>query len=391
MHAVCLAVVAAALGAPISPDEAVASALASNPGIALAEGALAVANGLSRQSAFLGANPEFEFGYALVGERVDASLAQQVSLSGEGIAAHRSALVQAAAATARLERARLDAAATTRSAYVVAVVAHRTAGLAQAAFDLASRQVTATVERVRVGETSDLDLRLARLAQARAAHEQMSARGDEATALATLATLVGRPVAGTDLAADPLAAAPEVREAELDERADVRAARFALEAAEAAVRREQAAAVPSVRLGAFYENEGGVVVAGPSAGLVLPLWHQNQAGVAEARSEVGIARAELAATAARATAEAQAMADAHANAAATMATVHATDEDAASALSSIEAAALSGEFDLVTTILLRGEVVEGQRALTAARGDLALARITLLLATDNPSLLAASP
>ena len=43
--------------------------------------------------------------------------------------------------------------------------------------------------------------------------------------------------------------------------------------------------------------------------------------------------------------------------------------------------------DLVTTILLRDEVVAGQAALSEARGDLALSRIHLLLATEDESLL----
>jgi hypothetical protein len=57
------------------------------------------------------------------------------------------------------------------------------------------------------------------------------------------------------------------------------------------------------------------------------------------------------------------------------------------ALASIEAAVRSGEMDLVTTILLRDEVVAGQQALSEARGDLALSRVRLLLATEDESLL----
>ena len=271
-----------------------------------------------------------------------------------------------------------------------AVVAHQDAALAAQAFDLATRQLAATDARVRAGEAADLDLRLARLDQARVAGELLAARAAEAAALATLATLVQRPLAGDDLAADPLAAAPEPTPEPTPERADVQAARLALEAADAAVRRERAAAVPFT-VGAFYTRDGDERLAGPTLGLTLPLWHQNQAGIAEARGEAGVARAELAATRARADAEARAAAAAHADALATMSAVPATAEDATAALAAIASGARSGELDLATTILLRDEVVAGQQGLIDARGQLATSRITLLLATEDLALLGGAP
>ena len=267
------------------------------------------------------------------------------------------------------------------------IAAHRAAMLAQAAFDLASRQIAAAEERLRVGEASDLDLRLSRLEQAKAAQELLASRAAASSSLARLSTLVRQPLDGRDLASDPLLAAPDVEPQAPEERSDVRAARLAVDAAEATVARERAAALPPVRLGGFYESDGGDVVAGPSLGVTLPLWHQNQAGVSAAKGEAGVARAELDSTTARAAAEQRTAAGAHADSVATMANVAATDDDALAALAAIEAGARSGELDLVTTILLRGEVVDGQRALVAARGDLALARITLLLATEDEALL----
>lgn len=381
----------AALAAPLSPDAAVGAAIVSSPAVARADADLLAAKGASRQSAFLRENPEIDGGYAVVGDKLDLSLAQAVSLSGEGVADHRSQRARAGAAEAAADRARLEVAAEARRAYVEAVVTHADAGLAGQAFQLATRQLAATEARVRAGEATDLDLRLARLDQAKVARELLAARAAEADALAALSTLARRPVAGEDLAADPLSAAPEPRPGSNGDRSDVRAARLALDAAEAAVARERAAALPAVTLGGFYENDGGDVVAGPSLGVTLPLWHQNQAGVAEARGEAGIARAELDATTARAAAEQRTSSDAHAAAVATMAMVPATPDDAVAALASIEAGARSGELDLVTVILLRDEVVAGQQALSEARGDLALARIHFLLATEDPSLLGGAP
>ncbi|MFZ5480814.1 MAG: TolC family protein [Myxococcota bacterium] len=377
----------AALAASLSPDEAVTAALAVNPDVARAEADLSAARGSSRQTALLRENPEVEGSYSLAGDRIEGSVGQPLSLTGEGLADHRSARARVAAAEAAAQRARLTIAAETRSAYVDAVVKHRIAALSRAAFELASRQLTATEARVAAGEASDLDLRLARLEQAKAARELLGARAAEAQALAALSTLVRRAVAGEDLASDPIDAAPEPRRPPPEERSDVRAARLAVDAAEAALARERAAVLPPVTLGGFYESDGGGVAAGPSLGVTLPLWHQNQAGVGEAKGQAAVARAELVAASARAEAEVRTAADANADAAETMASVPATDEDARAALASIEAGSRSGELDLVTTILLRGEVVSGQQALSQARGDLALARITLLLATEDDALL----
>lgn len=382
-----LFLVGVALAAPLSPDDAVVAALASNPDVARAESELTAAQGAARQSSFLRENPDIDVGYAVVGDKIDLSVGQSLSLSGEGMADHKGARARMAAAEAGVTRARLEVAAETRSAYIEAVVAQQGAALARQAFDLATRQLAATESRVRAGEAADLDLRLARLDQAKAARELLGARAAEAEALSTLSALTQRPIAAGDLATDPLSAAPEPHPASGDERSDVRVARLALDAAEAAVARERAAGLPPVTLGGFYENDGGSVVAGPSLGVTLPLWHQNQAGVAEARGEASVARAELDAATARAAAEQRTAEGAHADSVATMASVPATNEDAVAALASIEAGVRSGELDLVTTILLRDEVVSGQQALSEARGDLALSRIHLLLATEDESLL----
>jgi outer membrane protein TolC len=376
-----------AFASPLAPDQAVAAALASNPTVARADAELTASKGAARQSAFLRENPHIDADYAVVGDKVEVSAGQPLSLTGEGLADHRSQRARVAAAEASASRARLEVAAATRSAYVEAVVAHQVAVLARQGFDLATRQLAATEARVSAGEAADLDLRLARLDQAKAARELLAARAREGDALAALSTLVERPVAGDDLTADPLAAAPEPHAAQGDDRSDVRTARLALDAAEAAVARERAAVLPPITVGGFYENDGGNVVAGPSLGMTLPLWHQNQAGVSEARGAAGVARAELDATTARAAAEQRTAADAHADAVATMASVPATADDAVVALASIDTGVRSGELNLATTILLRNEVLSGQQALTDARADLALSRIHLLLATEDIALL----
>ncbi len=376
-----------ALAASLSPDDAVAAALSSNPDLAVAQAELTAASGNVRQSSFFRENPEVEGGWAVIGDRLDASVSQALSITGEGLADHRSARARRSAAEAGVRRARLEVAADTRAAYVEAVLAHQTAGFAKAGFDLASHQLAATEARVRVGESSDLELRLARLAQATAAGEFLAVGAEEAASFARLSTLAGRPVVGDDLVADPLDAAPLPEAMAVEERSDVVAARQELRAAEAAAFREHAAAFPALSLGAFYEVEGSTVTAGPAVGITVPLWHQNGAAIAVARGDVSVANARLTAAIARADADVRTASAANASAVTTMSAVPATHEDALAALASIEAGSRAGELDLVTTILLRGEVFSGQAALAAARADLALARITLLLATEDDALL----
>lgn len=376
----------AALAAPLSPDQAVRSALSSHPELARAEAELSAARGARRASTLLHENPEIEAGYALVGERLEASVAQPLSLSGEGLAERRSQRAQVAAAEAALTRTRLEVAAEARSAYIDAVVAHQGAALTERAFDLATQQLQATAASLRAGEASDLDLRLARLEQAKVAAELMEARADEAEALATLSALVRVPVQGEDLLEDPLLAAPEPSAGAGAERSDVVAARQGVEAAEAALTRERAARVPQLTVGAFYEDDGAIT-AGPTLGWTLPLWQQNQAGVAEARGDLGVAQAELGAAIARSEAERRTATEDHSHALATVRALEASPEDSRAALAAVEAGVRSGELDLVTTLLLRDEIVAGQTALLASGGALAHARVRLLLATEDAALL----
>lgn len=379
---------ATAQAASLSPGEAVAAALLSHPSLAQSQAEWDAARGAARSSAFLRENPEVDVGYALVGDRVDASISQGVSVSGEGIHASASARARRTAAEATLERTKLRVSAETRTAYITAVVAHRAASLAGTSFELATRQLTATEAKVRVGASSQLDLHLARLEQAKAARALLASSAEEALALAEIGTLVRRPVEGGDLSDDPLDAAPAPKSAISNERSDVRAARLTLDSAEAGLRRARSAALPPVRIGGFYEQGGNEVIAGPSVGITLPLWNQNQADVGEALGRLGIAEASLGAAEARAQAEVLTASNAAVLADATMAAVTATEADGVAALRAIEAGVTSGELDLLTTVLLREQVIAGQLALSQARGDLSLARISLLLATEDPALLA---
>jgi len=323
----------------------------------------------------------------VVGDRLDASVSQDISLSGEGLKTHRAAIAHIEAAEHTLTRVRLEAAAEVRHTWVATVVAHQSAVLTADAFALATRLVAATEAKRRVGEATDLDLRLARLEQAKAARDLIDAQAAEATALTALATLVQQPVAAEDLSRDPLDATPADTGLK-GERSDILAARSLSDAANADLMRANAAAFSPISLGAFAEQDGDSLVAGPMLGLTLPLWHQNQAERHAASGEVAAMRANLASIEAHARAEIDATTTLRASADAVMGQLGPDlDADAITALQSIEAGFLAGEFDLSTTIFLRAEVIDGRIATLEAIGAQADARIDALLAHDDPALL----
>lgn len=127
--------------APLSPDDAVVAALASNPGVARAGAEFAAAKGAARQSAFLRENPEIQGGYGLADGRVDLAVSQPLSLTGEGLADHDSQRARLAAAEAAAERTRLVVAAETRNAYVDATIAREEAAGASASYEAAEERL----------------------------------------------------------------------------------------------------------------------------------------------------------------------------------------------------------------------------------------------------------
>ncbi len=379
-----------AMAAPLTPDEAVSLGLSTHPEVARAEAEHSAARGEARQTLLFQENPELAAGYGLLGERLEAEISQPLSLTGEGLAAHRAAVARLEATEFGLARARLAAAAEIRRAWVEAAVAHGRANLLAENFELSTRLLRATEARLAAGEASELDLRLARLEQARAAGEWLDASEAERAALTTLSAMVGRSVTAEDLSGSPRDAAPAATGSGV--RADVAAATARARAADLDLRAARAATLPAVSLGAFFEQEGTDRVAGPTLGLTLPLWHQGQARTGAAAGEAAAAQAELASTTARASAE-QATSQALLARTETITSALASglDEDASAALRSVEAGYSAGELDLTEVIFLQTQVVEGQIAVIEVSGAAANNRIEALLAESDRALLGGAP
>ncbi len=369
----------------LTPEDAVRAALLHDPALAARVGELDAATGLRREGFLLRHNPEVDVSVSTDGTRRTGAVVQPLSITGEGINAARHARANLDAAKASADRARFETAATTRRAYARAVLARELLRLADEDRTLLARLRSVAEARVAAGEGVDLDLRLARLEQARAMAAWLDAQAQASAADAELAALTG--VIPGELARDPLTAGrAEVGDA--NPRSDLVAVKAATRAARAAVGRERAAVLPAIGLGAFYEKDSGTEIFGPSVTVEVPLWNWNRPGLGVARGNLRLAEAVEASTAARAATEEARAAERLRVAEESLATL-APDigAEAAPALRAIEGLFTSGEANLADTLLLRSRIVEGERAWMEAHAAVAVARIDVALTRQSASLL----
>lgn len=368
---------------PLAPDDAVASALSSNPDVLAAEAALRLAEGEVSQA--LGANPTLS-GSVLLDGPAALQLSQPISPTGAGVHARRAAAARVDSTTATLHRTRLEVAHGVRTTYADAVVATRVAEVTDEGLVLATRLHAAVVRLHEEGEASTLDLNLARLAQAQAAARLLDAREGEAEALVSLAAIVTRPLEAGSVALDLALVAPTPSHTR--QRSDVLAAESRLLAAERELAAQRAASVPPIALGLVAESEAGTTLVGPSLTVELPLRDRNQAGRAGALGELRVAESRLAETQAIATTEIATATQRDALATTALQAVGKDPlADARAALKSVEAGYLAGEIDLTETVLLQTQILEGETAVVQLEGHVVHARLDLLLATEDPALL----
>ena len=374
-----------ATGTVLTPNDAVRAALTNDPALAARVAELDAATGLRHTSFLFRQNPLADFTVATDGSRVTGSLVQPVSITGAGILAARSARANFDAAKAAVERARFETAAMARRAYTLSVLAREQLRLAGEDRALLARLRSVAEARVKAGEGVDLDLRLARLEEARALAAWLDAQAQASESDVELAGIIG--IAPGELMNDPLVAGPAVP-GERAPRSDLIAAQAATRAARSELSRERAAILPALGVGAFYEKDNGDEIYGPAVTLELPLWNWNRSGVGAARGSLRLAEAVETSTAARAATEEARTAERLRIAEESLAAL-APDigAEAAPALRAIEALFTSGEANLSETLLQRSRVVEGQRAWMEARAAVAMARIDAALTRQSASLI----
>ncbi|MCB9759092.1 MAG: TolC family protein [Alphaproteobacteria bacterium] len=374
--------------ASLSPDAAVSAALPLHPQVRAAEAELQTAQAWSSRLRAPLSNPSLSSTVSVDGRRASLNLNQPLSLSGEGPAARQVAADRVEAAEAALQRARFAVAAEVRLTYVDAAIALGLTEVAQDGVDLAARLRQAVGLQYEEGEASELDLRLARLAEVQAAARLLEAREVEAFALRALSERVGRSVAAADLSAAPLQAAPEPRDEPAWERSDQSAAAARLAQAEAELRRQRAASLAPLSLGAFASLEDEELFIGPTLGVTLPIFERNQGPREQAEAQVSIAAAQRDVLSARVESEQQTARRRVTEAEGLREQLVADPlEEARATLRAVEAGYLAGQLDLPDTVLLQREVLDGEAACLALLRQIAAARLDLMLATEDPALL----
>lgn len=391
-----LAVVVGVLGlahgaAPLDAARAAVAARARSPEVAEARAELGRLAGQHRAACGIQSDPTVQASAAVVGEAWSVSVLQPLSLSGEGAAACRAAGHAQDAARSRLVRTELEVAAAARRAWVGAVAAAGQQDLAARGLEVAERIAAAARARAAVGEASQLDLRLAVLQVEQARTGWLEARVAAGHHRATLAVLVGEellPDGEPGLAVDPLVGAPPLRPSGPAPRSDVVAAQAQVAAAEAELRRQRARTLPPVAIGAFVEEEGPELRAGPRVSLTLPLWRGNVDGRAAATASLEAARARAAASTREAAVEHRISTALGTELEAALAAQPGDVPDQARAgLDSVALGYDRGELDLLTAALLQGQILAGHRAWLEGRRVVAVARIGGLLAVEDRRLL----
>jgi outer membrane protein TolC len=384
------ALASAADPAVLTVEEVIRAALARAPETVQAGSDVLAATGERQEVATLLNNPEVQVGVGALGSRVQGTLNQPFSLAGEGWHARRAAVAGIDEADANAARAGLIVAAQARASYARAITARLRWALLDEALAQAGRMRGAVERLAEAGETSPLDVQLARLAEAEAAAAAVEARREELAARVALATLApeasSRPLSPSPDVVVPAGRAPA-------ERSDVSAAAARLEEAQAELSRARAAAVPPLGLGLFYEQEpgtAGAVILGPQVSWDLPLWWRNQAGVAAARGALDVARAGLDRLTARAEAERAGTAEVADYADTVVERLGDFEAEGRSALEAIEAGWTQGDLGLADAVLLRRSVLAGWSSALQARQSAVEARLDAMLASEDSRLLPAT-
>jgi cobalt-zinc-cadmium efflux system outer membrane protein len=287
---------------PISMREAIDLALERNAEVQTSVAEVAAARArLAGASALFPTNPEINIA---AGPRHGASwgetdmgvdVGQRIEIAGQRglrVAAGEAAV---GAAEGRLRARRSQIAADVRDAFVRVLATGEQLKLATSAADLAKSALAAADERKRVGAASQIETNTARVELGRALREQLAAQRRNAAALGELRLLLGVDPSEQLEPQGPLAVpAPREKvnpasllEEALAKRADLRAAREEVAAAQAERSLASRELVPSPRLGVSVRREEEATILQGTIGIDLPLFNRNQTarGTAAAREQ----------------------------------------------------------------------------------------------------------
>jgi cobalt-zinc-cadmium efflux system outer membrane protein len=289
-------------------ERAVHQALAQNPELRSAEtdvlAARARLTGAGLRSPY---NPELELvsgTRAGDGEPVDleVSLWQEVEVAGQR--GHRRAAASALVLgqVARREHLRARVVAATRVAFAQALAARDKARLAEEAIELANRLEEIADRRFEAGAITVLERNFARVRRGQARRGRLAADRELVESLAALKGLLALPaerdvtvVGELEVESDMPAGLPGLLALARERRQDLLALRHAREAVAAELALARAEGRPNLHFGLGWEREGGEEDLRVGVAVALPVFNRNQGGRAEGQADIERAAVELAA------------------------------------------------------------------------------------------------
>jgi cobalt-zinc-cadmium efflux system outer membrane protein len=291
-----------AASAPLTLEQAVAKALAANPGLRAAALDVAIADGLRRQAGLL---PNPEISYVREGSQPGfrtqtVQVNQLIELGGKRAARVRLADGERSLAAGKLRVARSDLRADVTTAFFDALGAQERVRLAQTSLEVAEKAATAAAKRVSAGRVSPVEQDRADVARAAARVELAQAESDLSIAQHVLAAWWGETTPAAGALAMPeldLASPPPLFELEqrLDASPQMRRARLQVEREEAQVSLDRSQRMPDLTLIVGNKKDDSIgrsqTVLGVS--VPLPLFNRNQGTLQASLVRADKARAEL--------------------------------------------------------------------------------------------------
>jgi len=291
-----------AISSPLTLEQAIAKAVATNPILRAAAFDVAIADGVRRQAGIL-PNPEVSFlreGSQRGTRTQTLQFSQLIELGGKRSARMRLADRERGLATGKLSAARADMRVDVTTAYFDALGAQERVRLAQTSLEVAAKAAIAAQKRVAAGRVSPVEQDRAGVAQASARLELAQAQGDLSIALHTLGAYWGETgPAAQSLVVPELDLSPSPPLAELEQRLDtspqLRRARLQLEREEAQVGLDRAQRMPDLTLivGNKKDDEIGRSQTVLGVSVPLPLFNRNQGSLQASLGRADKARAEL--------------------------------------------------------------------------------------------------
>lgn len=318
-------------------------------------------------------------------------LSQEVEIAGQRSKRTAAARADLAAAEARYARRRREVLASVEQAFALTVSARELREVARADVELTRSLLAFEQRRLEAGAATRIEVNLARAATGRAVRRLQEATANWQEARARLAEAAGLDPGAPPAASGELPVAPvalpslgELMRGALAHRSDLAALRHDLERTERRVVLERSLAAPNLVVAAFASREEGDDITGVGAGIGIPLFNRNRGEIAEARAAMDRQGARVRTGELRVKREVAAAYDHYRAAAEGLAALHdLVVGNLKENLDLLRRAVEAGELSATDVLLLRRELVEGQREHIETAGELWLARTDLELAVGS--------